>query len=119
MINYYPRRDSSFRRNHKPPRISRLSATYSLKLLRCLRGRTRISMHTIEILANTYKLWYNVIGMAGPGPEEEMGSERRVLVVEDDVTAHEGWRAMLGSWGYDVVLAEDGETALTARGESR
>jgi two-component system response regulator HydG len=41
-----------------------------------------------------------------------MGSETRVLVAEDDVAAHEGWRAMLNSWGYNVAIAEDGEVAL-------
>jgi DNA-binding NtrC family response regulator len=41
-----------------------------------------------------------------------MGLETRVLVAEDDVSAHEGWRTMLRSWGYDVTMAEDGEVAL-------
>jgi DNA-binding NtrC family response regulator len=41
-----------------------------------------------------------------------MGLETRILVAEDDVAAHEGWRAMLNSWGYDVAIAEDGEVAL-------
>jgi DNA-binding NtrC family response regulator len=41
-----------------------------------------------------------------------MGTDTRILVAEDDITAHEGWRAMLGSWGYDVAIAEDGEVAL-------
>jgi len=41
-----------------------------------------------------------------------MGLDTRILVAEDDVAAHEGWRAMLNSWGYDVAIAEDGEVAL-------
>ena len=41
-----------------------------------------------------------------------MSLETRVLVAEDDVSAHEGWRTMLNSWGYDVAIAEDGEVAL-------
>ncbi len=41
-----------------------------------------------------------------------MSLDTRVLVAEDDVAAHDGWRAMLKSWGYDVAIAEDGEVAL-------
>ncbi len=41
-----------------------------------------------------------------------MGLETRILVAEDDVAAHEGWRSMLSSWGYDVAFAEDGQAAL-------
>jgi DNA-binding NtrC family response regulator len=41
-----------------------------------------------------------------------MGLETRVLVAEDDVAAHEGWREILSSWVYKVAIAEDGEVAL-------
>ncbi len=41
-----------------------------------------------------------------------MSLETRVLVAEDDISAHDGWRAMLTSWGYDVTMAEDGQVAL-------
>ena len=41
-----------------------------------------------------------------------MKADTRVLVAEDDVDAHDGWREMLGSWGYEVAVAEDGEQAL-------
>jgi DNA-binding NtrC family response regulator len=42
-----------------------------------------------------------------------MTNQKKVLVAEDDVTAHEGWSAMLASWGYQVKTAEDGEEALS------
>ena len=41
-----------------------------------------------------------------------MQTDTRVLVAEDDVGAHDGWREMLSSWGYKVAVAEDGEQAL-------
>jgi DNA-binding NtrC family response regulator len=41
-----------------------------------------------------------------------MPEQKRILVAEDDVTTHEDWCAMLGSWGYQVKTAEDGEKAL-------
>src|ERR1700694_193053 len=41
-----------------------------------------------------------------------MPEQKRILVAEDDVTTHEDWCAMLGSWGYEVKMAEDGEKAL-------
>src|SRR5579883_3170584 len=41
-----------------------------------------------------------------------MEVETRIVVAEDDVAAHDGWRTMLNSWGYDVAIAEDGEVAL-------
>jgi DNA-binding NtrC family response regulator len=41
-----------------------------------------------------------------------MQTETRILVAEDDVTAHDGWREMLSSWGYKVAIAKDGEQAL-------
>jgi DNA-binding NtrC family response regulator len=33
-------------------------------------------------------------------------------VAEDDTATHEEWRELLESWGYKVVVAEDGEKAL-------
>lgn len=41
-----------------------------------------------------------------------MQTDTRVLVAEDDVASHDGWREMLNSWGYEVALAEDGQQAL-------
>ncbi len=41
-----------------------------------------------------------------------MEIDTRILIAEDDVTAHDGWREMLGSWGYNVAVATDGEEAL-------
>lgn len=41
-----------------------------------------------------------------------MPDQKKVLVAEDDVTTHEDWYTMLGSWGYQVKTAEDGEKAL-------
>jgi two-component system response regulator HydG len=38
--------------------------------------------------------------------------DTRILIAEDDVAAHDGWREMLGSWGYNVAVATDGEEAL-------
>jgi DNA-binding NtrC family response regulator len=38
--------------------------------------------------------------------------EKRILVAEDDTATHEEWRELLESWGYKVVVAEDGEKAL-------
>jgi two-component system response regulator HydG len=39
-------------------------------------------------------------------------TETRILIAEDDVAAHDGWRELLGSWGYNVAIASDGEEAL-------
>jgi CheY-like chemotaxis protein len=36
----------------------------------------------------------------------------RILIAEDDETAHGGWREMLASWEYKVAIALDGEKAL-------
>jgi two-component system cell cycle response regulator len=36
----------------------------------------------------------------------------RVLIAEDDVTSRSILQAVMGKWGYDVVTASDGETAL-------
>ncbi|HEY1851241.1 MAG TPA: sigma-54 dependent transcriptional regulator [Candidatus Binataceae bacterium] len=41
-----------------------------------------------------------------------MPVEKRILVAEDDTATHEEWRELLESWGYKVVVAEDGEKAL-------
>jgi DNA-binding NtrC family response regulator len=41
-----------------------------------------------------------------------MTLDPRILIAEDDTTAHAGWRSTLNSWGYDVAIAEDGEAAL-------
>jgi DNA-binding NtrC family response regulator len=38
--------------------------------------------------------------------------EKRILVAEDDTATHEEWRELLESWGYKVVVAEDGDKAL-------
>jgi DNA-binding response OmpR family regulator len=40
----------------------------------------------------------------------------RVLAVEDDRQTLELLGVLLSSWGYDPILAEDGETALAAAG---
>ena len=41
-----------------------------------------------------------------------MPVEKRILVAEDDTATHEEWRELLESWGYKVVVAEDGDKAL-------
>src|SRR6202047_550323 len=41
-----------------------------------------------------------------------MSSKKRILIADDDVTAHDLWRDTLSSWGYEVAFAEDGEKAL-------
>jgi len=38
--------------------------------------------------------------------------EKRILVAEDDTATHEEWRELLTSWGYKVVVADDGDRAL-------
>jgi DNA-binding NtrC family response regulator len=48
-----------------------------------------------------------------PGWEDDpVQTETRILIAEDDVAAHDGWREMLSSWGYNVAIASDGEEAL-------
>jgi DNA-binding NtrC family response regulator len=41
-----------------------------------------------------------------------MPYQKKILVAEDDVGAHENWCAMLEAWGYRVKTAADGEQAL-------
>jgi DNA-binding NtrC family response regulator len=41
-----------------------------------------------------------------------MQTDTRILVAEDDLAAHDGWREILTSWGYKVAIAQDGEEAL-------
>ncbi|MGH7932471.1 MAG: sigma-54-dependent transcriptional regulator, partial [Candidatus Binataceae bacterium] len=41
-----------------------------------------------------------------------MASKKRILVADDDVSAHEVWWDTLDSWGYKVAFAADGEQAL-------
>ena len=40
------------------------------------------------------------------------GDRRRVLVVDDDFESQIGLRELLGLWGYEVDVAEDGRRAL-------
>jgi DNA-binding NtrC family response regulator len=42
-----------------------------------------------------------------------MTSEKRILVAEDDAATREAWCELLGSWGFDVKAAGDGEEGLT------
>jgi DNA-binding NtrC family response regulator len=44
--------------------------------------------------------------------EDSLPVEKRILVAEDDTATHEEWRELLESWGYKVVVAEDGDKAL-------
>jgi two-component system response regulator HydG len=46
------------------------------------------------------------------GEDQAVETGTRILIAEDDETAHEGWREMLASWGYKVAIASDGEEAL-------
>src|ERR1700738_1234301 len=48
-----------------------------------------------------------------------MSGKKRVLIADDDVTAHDLWRDILSSWGYEVAFAEDGEKALELIGSFR
>jgi len=41
-----------------------------------------------------------------------MAQQKRILVAEDDVTTHESWSVMLDSWGYQPIMAADGDKAL-------
>ena len=41
-----------------------------------------------------------------------MATEIRVLIAEDDVESHEGWRESINSWGFQGQIAEDGVRAL-------
>jgi len=41
-----------------------------------------------------------------------MAAEIRVLIAEDDVESHEGWRESINSWGFQGQIAEDGVRAL-------
>jgi DNA-binding NtrC family response regulator len=41
-----------------------------------------------------------------------MAAEKRILVAEDDGAAREAWSELIGSWGFQVALAADGDEAL-------
>jgi DNA-binding NtrC family response regulator len=41
-------------------------------------------------------------------------AEKRILIAEDDRATREGWSELLGSWGYEVEVTEDGQQALEA-----
>jgi DNA-binding NtrC family response regulator len=41
-----------------------------------------------------------------------MAAEIRVLIAEDDVESHDGWRESINSWGFQGQIAEDGVRAL-------
>jgi DNA-binding NtrC family response regulator len=43
-----------------------------------------------------------------------MSDLKRVLVAEDDKATHDEWSDSLTAWGYEVAVAEDGDTALGA-----
>ena len=45
-------------------------------------------------------------------PEDMEDPGGRVLIVEDNALVRCGLEAMLAEWGYDIISAEDGETAL-------
>ncbi len=40
------------------------------------------------------------------------GGRKRVLVVDDEVSAKTGLAELIGSWGFDTEVADDGRTAL-------
>src|SRR4051794_11574841 len=61
-------------------------------------------------------------GGAEPGPARvAVGADgsRRILVVEDHDDARRLMQRLLQMWGYDVVTAPDGPTALTAAAAHR
>jgi DNA-binding NtrC family response regulator len=41
-----------------------------------------------------------------------MAAEIRVLIAEDDVNSHDGWRESISAWGFQGQIAEDGVRAL-------
>ncbi len=41
-----------------------------------------------------------------------MPVEKRILVAEDDTATHQEWRELLETWGYKLIVAEDGDQAL-------
>lgn len=41
-----------------------------------------------------------------------MSDRRKILVVEDDPSTRDAWSDLIGSWGFEVQVAEDGESAL-------
>ena len=41
-----------------------------------------------------------------------ISAEKRVLVAESNAAARQSWRELLGSWGFTVLLAADGQEAL-------
>lgn len=41
-----------------------------------------------------------------------MPSEKRILVVEDDLATREAWSELIASWGFRVEVAENGQRAI-------
>jgi DNA-binding NtrC family response regulator len=41
-------------------------------------------------------------------------ADKRILIAEDDRATRESWSELLGSWGYQVEVTEDGQQALEA-----
>jgi len=41
-----------------------------------------------------------------------VSAEKRVLVADSNATTRQGWRELLGSWGFTVLLAANGQEAL-------
>jgi two-component system, NtrC family, response regulator HydG len=41
-----------------------------------------------------------------------MAAEKRILIAEDDTSTRQAWKELLGSWGFGVAAAVDGQEAL-------